>query len=581
VMINLSGSDPELISTTINTVADKFVERNVSFRKRKTTELMKALEKQLEAAHAQVLRDENRVRIFRENNPKVGLGVDAQSAVTNISMMEAKTIGIQNEIEEAEKLLHRLAEASADQEQITSEALLYLGSQNVTGAIILNQEHNSLLQQKAAYLAKNYSPEHPLVKEVKEKIDAVRVKTMPQIEEYIKKLKKEIANTKTQQTVTLNQLQGLPQQEMQLATLMRQQQINSEIYSNILSKFNQATITDETEVSNIYIMDYSVPPEETSAKKELLKLVAIGLLVCVLISFGPAIAIDLFDKRARCEEDLKRFLHYPLLETVPLFAIDEKADIPIDKPNPKLVTASTDLTYIQELFRSLRTKLNYRLELVYGRSFLISSLDASEGKSLIASNVAIMAAQQHVPTLLIDGDMRRGTLNSTFKIGNPPGLSDLLTCENQINEQMLRYTIRQTEFKNLFLLSAGSPIQNPAEALTRTRFKAIINWALTKFRMIIIDAPPVSPVTDAIIMSNLISGSIFVVRAGKSNTAELNKIIEEYPDLKSKILGVILNGVKDNNKRKKYNAYYYKSNPLFNAQPLLLTHNESDKKQKS
>jgi len=576
VVIGLSGNDPELISTTINTIADKFVEKNLSFKKRKTTELMKALEKQLEAAYSQVLRDENRIRIFRENYPKVGLGVDAQNAVSNISMMEAKNINIQNEIEEAQNLLQRLSQNSNDLEQTTSEALLYLGSHNITGAIVIQQEHNMLLQRKASFLAKSYSPEHPLVKEVKEKIDGVRIKTIPLVEDFIKKQKKEIAHTKTQQNVTLNQLQGLPQKEMQLATMMRQQQINSEIYSNILSKYNQAKIADETEVPDIYIMDYSVPPEEASARKELLKLIAIGFFICVLISFGPAVIADFFDKRARSKDDLKRFLPYPLLETIPLFSLNDNEDNQDKKNDPKLVTAGENITYIHELFRSLRAKLNYRLELVNGRSFLVTSLDSGEGKSLISSNIAIMASQQHIPTLLIDGDLRRGTLNATFKIENHPGLSDLLTCEHQINEQMLKYSIRLTSFTNLFLLSAGSAIPNPTELLTRSRFKAIVNWALTKFSMVIIDAPPISPVTDAVIMNNLVSGSIFVVKAGKSNTAELNKIIDEFPTVKKKILGLILNGVKDDTQRKKYNAYYYRDNQYVHSQPLLLTHDQSD-----
>lgn len=576
VVIGLTGTDPDLISTTVNTIADKFVEKNLSFRKRKTTELMKALEKQLEAAYSQVLRDENRIRIFREKNPKVGLGVDAQNAVSNISLMEAKNVNIQSEIDEAQKLLQRLSQNTGDQEQTTSEALLFLGGHNITGAIILQQEHNMLLQQKASFIAKSYSPEHPRVKEVKENINSVKTKTIPLIEDFIKKQKREIAHTKTQKNVTLSQLQGLPQKEMQLATLMRQQQINSEIYSKILSKYNQAKIADETEVPDIYIMDYSVPPEDSSARKELLKLIAIGLLVCVLISFGPAVIVDFFDKRARSEEDLKRFLPYPLLETIPMFNFDKNEDIQDNKLYPGLVTAGDAITYTHELFRSLRAKLNYRLEINNGRSLLVTSLDSGEGKSLISSNMAIMAAQQHIPTLLIDGDMRRGTLNNTFKIDNHPGLSDLLICEHQINEQMLKYSIRLTSFPNLFLLSSGSAIPNPTELLTRPRFKAIVNWALTKFAMVIIDAPPISPVTDAVIMNNLVSGSLLVVKAGKTNTAELNKAIDEFPTFKKKILGLILNGVKDDTKRKKYNAYYYRDNQNVYSQPLLLTHNQSD-----
>ena len=138
-----------------------------------------------------------------------------------------------------------------------------------------------------------------------------------------------------EKTVTVNQLKRLPQKEMQLASLVRQQEINSQIYSTILSKYNQAKIADETEVPDIYIMDYSVPPESASARKELMKLLAIGLLVCLLISFGPAVVVNFFDKRARSEDDLKRFVPYPLLEIIPVLDTKKDTDKKEDKKDAR------------------------------------------------------------------------------------------------------------------------------------------------------------------------------------------------------------------------------------------------------
>jgi tyrosine-protein kinase Etk/Wzc len=122
------------------------------------------------------------------------------------------------------------------------------------------------------------------------------------------------------------------------------------------------------------------------------------------------------------------------------------------------------VTYVHELFRSLRTKLNYRLEAVNGKSILVTSYDSGEGKSLISANMAIMAAQQHRPTLLIDADIHRGLLHKTFAVYNQPGLFDLLLCEHQITEQMLRSSIKSTIFPHLFLLLQG------------TRFKILLNY---------------------------------------------------------------------------------------------------------
>ena len=129
VVLGINGTDAGLISATINKIADVFVEKNLSFRKRKTTEVMKALHTQLKAAQEQLFSDENRVREFKEENPKVGLGVDAQSAVSNISMLESKNLSISGEIDEAQNLVDRLSvQNSNDNDLTTSEALLFLAS---------------------------------------------------------------------------------------------------------------------------------------------------------------------------------------------------------------------------------------------------------------------------------------------------------------------------------------------------------------------------------------------------------------------------------------------------------------------
>lgn len=580
VMVNLSGTDPQLISTTINKVADKFVEKNLSFRKRKTSEVLKALQTQLQIASEQLRQDENRIRAFKEENPKVGLGIDAQNAISTMTMLESKDLTLSTEIDDAKDLLKRLSEQSeSDKDQTTSEALLFLSSRNISAAIILKQDFITHSQQKATLLASRYSLEHPTIKDAQSKIESISVKTMQLIQDFIKKQEEEIAKTRSQKTLSLSQLRGLPQKEMQLAAMTRQQQINSEIYSNLLSRFNQAKISDETEVPDIYIMDYSVPPEVASAQKELMKLLAIGLLVCILIAFGPAVITDLFDKKPRSEDDLKRFMQFPVLETIPILnKKKENKKSGINEPqhiktlDPKLILVGPTVTYVHELFRSLRAKLNYRLENINGKSFLVTGYDSGEGKSLIAANMAIMAAQQHTPTLLIDADMRRGVLHNTFAVENQPGLSDLLLCEHQITEQMLRSSIKPTSFPHLFLLTSGSQVQNPTELLASRLFKGIMQWVDARFSMIIIDAPPLSPVTDAIIMNNVVSGSVLVAKAGKTNTAGLNKIINEFPSFKEKVLGVVLNGVNHVPKQKKYNAYYYRSNQGQQpAQPLLLT----------
>jgi hypothetical protein len=168
--ISIGGTDPELISNTINTIANQFVEKNLGFRKRKTGEVMSALYTQLQAARDELANDENRLSAFKQANPKVGLGSDAQTAISNITLLDSKDLDISNQTSDAKDIYKRLTDPAQNTEQITSEALLFLGSRNIPGAIVLQQNFNLLLQQKLSFTANRYSPEHPLVKEVDKKM---------------------------------------------------------------------------------------------------------------------------------------------------------------------------------------------------------------------------------------------------------------------------------------------------------------------------------------------------------------------------------------------------------------------------
>jgi tyrosine-protein kinase Etk/Wzc len=561
VVISISGTDPMLISLTVNTIAENFIHKNLSFRKRKTTEILKSLQTQLRAASLELLKDEEKVRVFREENPDAGLGIDIQNAITNISLLESNNMSISNEIDEANSLINTLLKQTGSENEFTAgEALLFLSNHQMPGAIILQQDFNTLLQQKMSLISNRYSPDHPIVKDVQTKIDDIKAKTVPLIREFITKQEKGIAQGNTQKSLHLGHLKTLPQKEMQLAALIRQQQINADIYSTILTKYNQAKIADETEVSDIYIMDYSVPPEEEKVRKELIKLVAIGLFVCLLLSFGPPVIVDKFDSRIRSENDIRRLMNLALLETIPQVRVKNRSkkknsgsDNNLD---PKLVTYDKSIPYIHELFRSLRTKLNFRMEITKGKSLLVTSYDAGEGKSLISSNIAVIASQQHMPLLLIDGDLHRGTLHKIFSVNNNQGLSDLITSHQQLTDPLIQSYIKQTAIRNLFLMTCGNYSEDSGELFTSSRFKAIIQWVTLKFAITIIDTPPLLPISDSVMLSNSISGVLLVIRAGKTNATDLIKILNEYPDFSEKILGVVLNGVDKDKNYRKYTGYY-------------------------
>ncbi len=206
-----------------------------------------------------------------------------------------------------------------------------------------------------------------------------------------------------------------------------------------------------------------------------------------------------------------------------------------------LITSPYRHEYIKELFRSLRTKVLMGLRDLKDKSLVITSLDAGTGKSTMASNIAISVAQQSKKTILIDGDLKRGVLHKFFTKEQSPGLSDFLLSEDEITEHSVTALMRPTHVPNLSLITSGRNVTNSSELLTSDRFIHLKKELSKNFEIIILDTPPLGAVTDAVVVNEIFSKYLIVVKAGVTNVVDMNRKVREYPALKQKVLGLVLN----------------------------------------
>ena len=191
------------------------------------------------------------------------------------------------------------------------------------------------------------------------------------------------------------------------------------------------------------------------------------------------------------------------------------------------------------------------------KSIFITSLNPSEGKSLNAGNLAITFAQQKLPTLLIDGDIRRGVIHHSFACQKKPGLSDFLYSNADITDENIRKIIQQTHIPNLYLISSGRPIPNPSEVLGGQRGRDVFTFLKKRFGFVIVDSPPISVTSDSVVISQYVDAGLFVVRAGKSNVEQLKAKISEYKDFSDSLAGIVLNYAKLDVKKSHYHYSYY------------------------
>lgn len=214
---------------------------------------------------------------------------------------------------------------------------------------------------------------------------------------------------------------------------------------------------------------------------------------------------------------------------------------PIWHPDPSVnVFHNPELAWQgAEQFRKLRARL-YQLRADSTKPFrtlLVTSAISSEGKTFVVSNLAQSIVQQpNQSVLLIDADMRRPRLHVPFGAPNAPGLTDYLG--GQADEMSV---IQQGQESNLFLIAAGSDVQNPSELLSSGGLKTLLGRTAPLFDWVIIDSPPYLPVADSGVLADLCDGVLLVVQAGVTATAAAQRTCHELR--KKNVVGVVLNGV--------------------------------------
>lgn len=218
----------------------------------------------------------------------------------------------------------------------------------------------------------------------------------------------------------------------------------------------------------------------------------------------------------------------------------------------KLITHLYPKSTISEQYRMIRSNIMFSGVDNEINKLVVTSAAPSAGKSTTAANIAVAYAQAGKNVLLIDGDLRKPTVHYTFETKNVFGLSNLIT--DQIN---LEQAVQNTKVENLSIMTSGPIPPNPSELLSSQKFKDLIQSFEQYFDMIIIDTPPVLAVTDAVIMSTVVDGTIIVTNVETNNKHHLLKAKEVLEKSDVNILGVVLNNVEKSGKDDYYYYEYY------------------------
>ena len=336
-----------------------------------------------------------------------------------------------------------------------------------------------------------------------------------------------------------SELMKLPKKVFAYSQLQLALTVTQDIYDNLLKYQYQIGIAESVALSNIYIVENAIRPDFIGSKHKspsLLLNVIIAIFIGIPLSIGAALFIEYLDDTIKTAEDVKAFTDLPFLGSI--FRIKSK--------ELKLIDTLDSKSPLRETFRSLRNSIRFASLDKQLKSFVVTSSVIGEGKTFFTSNIAISLVTEGKKILIIDGDLRRPSLHSQFQKSNEKGLTNYLAGDVDIADIQV-----QTHIDGLTIIPTGPIPPDPVRIVESNKMHYFISDMLGKYDIVIIDAPPVIPVTDAIVFGHYVDGVVVVIESGRVSKTMFSDTTENIKKANINILGIVLNKVTD------YRAAYY------------------------
>ena len=548
-----------------NSIIDVYCEENTYERNRQAIEAREFIEAQLRRYQEALSRSEEKLRQFQEEN----LG-QLNSDPSQIIALQDELEKIRRRREALEKQLIQLKERRKPEE---GGPIDWLSVEEMDPAL---QKFNTRLldlQMKKEELLLYYHEKAPQVVNVEKEIQVL-------IDSLVREYTEIIEGLKNRQEELEKRLSQFPAKGMEVVQLEREVRVNEETYALLKARYQEALIQEAGRIKEVEVVEYATDATKVTKGSKWSRLL-LGLLIGGLLGVVFAFVVETMDTSIGTIEDVESFLNISVLGVIPHLDTDAIKDQLISRspqvaqaPNLEahchLVSLYDTKSPAAEAYRSLRTNIEFASLKKHGRAFLITSSTLQEGKSTIAANLAIATAQAGKRTLLLGCDWRRPFLYRMFGLNKVPGLTDVIMGTATLEEVIHSFTdffsgglsiqsmIATPGIDNLFVINCGTIPPNPSELLSSKQMEEFLAELKRSYDMVLIDAPPVLPVADALIIAAKVEGTILVYRLGKIGRGVLKRAKTSLDNVQAQVWGIVLNDLKPEVSGFSAESHYYK-----------------------
>ena len=528
IKVTYSNIDPVLSRDVVNTLVQAYLDQTLSFKTEEASRTVTFVEDQLKGTRDELDLSEKNLQTYKSASGVVKLDTEAEELVKKLSEIERDRAAVNLQRKQVEFALAALQEARR-KGQVYTPAVFK--DDPLIGSMAARL--TELEVQKRALVSEN-TESHPQVRAVQSQIDQLQKKLQSTYETSQLNLAKQETSIQQQLLQYEVKMRTLPAAERDLARLMRLSKVNADIYMFLLQKHEEARIAKASTISNIKVVDPAITPD-IPVKPQKRKNLLLGLLVGLMFGVGAAFFMDYLDDTIKDEEEAKRALGWPLLAMIP--AIESSAEGGQSPTRAsRLVVLDKPKSPVAEAFRGLRTAIHFSSLKRDTKVVMITSSFPGEGKSTIAANLALTFAQAGNRVILVDCDLRRPSMNTIFEQARTPGVTEVLAGDVPLAD-----ALHSTDIENIYLLTAGTIPPNPAELLCSDRMRDLLAGLREAYDIVIIDAPPVIPVTDAPLLTAFTDMVVVVLESGRIPAKAAQRMKELLQTVQAPVAGFVLN----------------------------------------
>jgi succinoglycan biosynthesis transport protein ExoP len=554
VTIGFTTPDPALSARLANAHAREFISWGIEINAHQSEEAEHFLEGKLAQIREQLEASEAAVNRYRRD----------KGIVPGLISVNGKQDVV---LERLNKLSSDLQEAHLQTIALgTQVAMIKEGRQEALPSVIENTLVQKLKAQldedeaQYATLSGRFKPDYPPMIQLQRKIAGTRNILNQEIRNAEDTVKTQFFAAQQRENALQHDLNaekayafGLNDSAVRYLILEREADSNRELYNAILKRVKDLTVVADVHASNVSLVDQAEPPGGPSypnRNRDATTALVLGLAAGI----GLAFLMDLLDNTLKDSREVERYLRLPSLALIPeapkmresLYPAAESGDPKLlngsyrnSYKNQSVVTYNGRYSLLGEAYRNLRTALMLSRAGSHPRTTLITSAVPEEGKTTVSVNTAIVLAHARGRVLLIDADLRIPQCHRRLGLSNLRGLTEVLTGLCTAQE-----AIQLTEVENLFLLSSGQMPPNPSELLGSPQMRELLAHLIQSFDHIIIDSPPALPVSDPIVLSQLVDGVVLVASGSRTPKQQVKAALSRLRHAHAKVFGIVLNRIK-------------------------------------